>query len=190
MPLISTEHQPGEVVQVEEESQQESDNDDGQVRIVQRCVPIARRAYLTLSKFIDQTNDLISGQQPRTHATTRWKTATILWLLKLVISNARVIWNSVRGGETKTLKEMMIALANELSPLLPLDLTHSAVQVPENDRREHRCFMRESCNRRTRLYCITCQVFFCTDCFNKFTHLQVSSDLIVRGVQRKISFAR
>jgi hypothetical protein len=63
-----------------------------------------------LKDLCTQTNDLIVG--PTLNGTGRWKTAVILWLLKLIVSNARIIFGTVFIRIKNTLpKDFMEELA-------------------------------------------------------------------------------
>jgi hypothetical protein len=121
MALLSTEHQPGDVIDVEEETQTETNDDSGHVNKVSRNIPKARYSYLRDSRSINQANDLIQGQQPCTHGTTRWRTAVILWLFKLMLSNARIIYNQLNPNDNRDMKEMMLRVANQLAPHTPVE---------------------------------------------------------------------
>jgi hypothetical protein len=172
--LLSTEHgNPYIGYSVVEDSQREGADDDGEIVQVKRIIPAIRKDYLTLSRFIDQANDLLVGQQGRTHGTTRWKTATILWLLKLIVSNARIIWNSIQEDEknTRSLTDFMADLAEQLHPLEEPGDDHDLVPISDPrflKLKDRRCVLRKSkrfkCHKVAKEQCRVCNVLICTSC--------------------------
>lgn len=169
--LLSTEHgNPFMGYEVVEESQRVGSNDHGELVRIRRVIPAVRKEYLTLSRFIDQSNDLLTGQHGRTHGTTRWKTATIFWLLKLIVFNARIIWNSLQTDRKKELsmKEFMESLAFDLHPLE--EPTYDHVLEHQNDAKKNtRCVLKHAkgtwkCNKRTTSKCKACNVWICKSC--------------------------
>jgi hypothetical protein len=176
MHLISNIHNAHDFIDVVESQSSTTSEEDFLVDKVSCRIPRARHEYLKFSRFVDQCGMKIIGDFPRSHSCLDYEIVTILWVFRVLLHNARVVFHEFSEKKLEFSKYLEL-VAKILAPdpqenNSNCEKTHDLVQtnLPNS-----RCKMCEGNQRRTDKKCSVCAVACCETCFNSISHVHFIS---------------
>lgn len=133
-------------------------------------IPAARAGYLNHMGYIDMVNkELMACRFP--HSLARWKVALGIWLIRVLLHNARVVFNKAHTPQIET-SEFLTQLCIALSPVSPQQLLQDHPLVSMR-RKYGKCFVckRHGRSSNTTLKCATCNKWIHKGCENDPFHV-------------------
>lgn len=75
-------------------AREDTTNDEGERRVQQCTVPVARRAYLLMAGGVDRANaGILAFEYP--HRVMNWDVSLFLWCFRLIVHNAHILYQAV-----------------------------------------------------------------------------------------------